>query len=86
VKFDKPEFFPYRHAIDLTIGLTHGIPLQTDSHEKAHTCSGALFLKIEQTSLALSHSPLGFREQECSLSGHAQEKHFRARFSHGVFE
>ena len=60
-KFDKLEFFPYRHAIDLTIGLTHGIPLSTDSHEKTHSCSGVL-LKIEQTLLALSHRPLGCRE------------------------
>lgn len=55
-------FFPYRHAIDLTIGLTHGIPLSTDSHEKTHSCTAVLLLKIEQALLALSHSPRGCRE------------------------
>lgn len=53
---DKAQFFPYRHAIDLTISLTHGIPLQTDNPEKAHARSEALLLKREQAPCPFSQS------------------------------
>jgi len=59
--------------IDLTIILTHRVPLRTDNPEKAHACSEALLLKKEQAPCSFSQSSWLLENKNALCQGEARK-------------